>query len=121
MKITVPMLFVISMAVAGAMMGGSGVNDVLGHGMATGLSDDADELENQTQFQADRTGGDTSYLGMSVNAVGAMVGMLEWSLMFPVVMVNVGFPGWFAYPIGLPIQLINYVGIWQIVRGMTIR
>jgi len=121
MKVTVPMLFVICFAVAGGLMAGSGFNDAVGIDKATGLQDDADQLsEDASSYRADRGGSVESYLGFTTQATGAIVGALKWSLMLPLALQNVGFPAWFAGPIGVPIQFVNYIGVWQIIRGMNI-
>jgi hypothetical protein len=115
------MMLVISFAVAGAIMGGSGLSDAIGVDKATGLQDDADQLREKTdRFSADRGSSSSSFLGFTASAVGAIVGMLKWSLMLPAVLINIGFPEWFAFPIAIPIQLVNYVGVYQIIRGMNI-
>lgn len=122
MKVTVPMLLVLSFAVSGAIMGGSGFSEEIGVQRATGLQDDVDQLESESsEYRADRGGGSSSYLGFTTTAVGAVIGMFKWSLMLPFVLTNVGFPGWFAYPIAIPIQLVNYFGAYQIIRGFNIR
>lgn len=122
MRVTVPMLIVISCAVAGAILEGSGFNAAVGIGKATGLQDDAAQLDdNASEFRADRAGGtDGSYLGLTSDSTRAFVGLLKWSLMLPVALQNIGFPGWFVVPLGWPIQFINYVGIWQIIRGFRV-
>ncbi|RDZ39430.1 hypothetical protein C5B91_20130 [Haloferax sp. Atlit-10N] len=115
------MLIVISCAVAGAIMEGSGFNTAVGIGKATGLQDDAAQLnDDSSQFRAERAGDGGSYLGLTADSTRAFVGLLKWSLMLPVALQNIGFPAWFVIPLGWPIQFINYVGIWQIIRGMKV-
>ena len=123
MKVTVPMLFAVSLAVAGMMMGMSGFDDYVGVSKSTGLEADANDLVNKSrEYQASRasdSGGD--YLGLTVDSTGAVVSALKWTFALPIALINVGVPSWFAWPLGAPLQLISFLGIWQIIRGMSFR
>ena len=124
MKVTVPMLFAVSLACAGMMMGMSGFDDFVGVSKDTGLEGDAHDLANKSrEYQAQRASdnGGGSYLGLTVDATGAAVSALKWTLALPWALINVGLPQWFALPIGAPLQLVSYLGIWQIIRGMSFR
>ncbi|WP_224332873.1 hypothetical protein [Haloprofundus halobius] len=121
MKVTVPMLLAISLAVAGMMMSMSGFNEDLGVGHSTGLEEDARGLdEDVDSYSADRVSDQGSYLGVTVEGAQAVVDGLKWSLALPVALINVGFPAWFAIPLASPVQFVSYIGVWQIIRGMRI-
>jgi hypothetical protein len=122
MKVTVPMLFAICLFVTGSMFAGSGFNDEIGITKTPGLDDSAEDLEGRAgQYEADSSSDSGSYLGMSIEAVGAVVEGLRWTFALPLALQNLGLPGWFALPVATPLQLISYLGVWQIVRGFRIR
>jgi hypothetical protein len=116
------MLFAISLFVTGSMFAGSGFNDEIGISKSPGLDDPAEDLEEQSsRYEADSSAQSGSYLGMSIEAVGAVVEGLKWTFLLPLALINLGLPSWFSLPIGTPLQLVSYFGVWQIVRGFRIR
>lgn len=116
------MLFAIALFVTGSMFAGSGFNDELGISRTPGLDDSAEDLDQKAdRYEAQSQSESASYLGMSVEAVGAVVEGLKWTFALPVALINLGLPAWFSLPLATPLQLISYLGVWQIVRGFRIR
>lgn len=116
------MLFAICLFVTGSMFAGSGFNDEVGIERTPGLDDSAEDLDSRAgEYQADSTEDSGSYLGMSIEAVGAVVEGLKWTFALPLALINLGLPSWFSLPIATPLQLVSYLGVWQIVRGFRIR
>jgi hypothetical protein len=117
---TVPALFVISMAVASAMLVGSGFNSEVGVGIDLGLDDYADNLREQAHQDPSGSviGGALTLIGLAIAAVDIVVKTFVWVYAFPLVLQNIGFPVWFYTPVGLPIWFVNLYGTAEIVRGM---
>lgn len=117
---SVPALFVISMAVSAAILSGSGYNDQMGVGVDVGLSDYADKLDQQAHqdFEGSVIGGALTMIGLAISAISIVVETFYWVYAFPVALMNVGLPAWFATPISLPIWFVNLYGTAEIIRGM---
>lgn len=120
---TVAPTFVISMAVAMAIMTGSGFTAWAGVGFDTGLSSTADDLREDadSNVESSTISGALNLLGLAVASVDIMVKTFVWVFLFPLALMNIGFPAWFAVPIGLPVLYTNLVGAASILRGMNIR
>jgi hypothetical protein len=117
---TVPALFVISMAVASAILVGSGFNDQVGVGIDLGLGDYADDLRQQAH--EDQTGsvigGALTMIGLAIAAIDIIFQTFIWVYAFPVALGNLGLPMWFTGPVGLPVWFVNLYGTAEIIRGM---
>lgn len=120
---TVAPMFVISMAVAAAIMSGSGFTAWAGVGYDTGLSNTADDLRDQAKndVESSTVANALNLLGLAVAAIDIMIQTFVWVYLFPLALMNIGFPGWFAVPVGLPVLYVNLVGTASVLRGMNIR
>lgn len=120
---TVPVVFVISMAVAAAIMSGSGFTAWSGVGYDVGLDKTADELRTDAggDVEGSLFSGATDLLGLAISAVDILVETFVWVFLFPLALMNIGFPAWFAVPVGLPVLYVNLIGTASILRGMNIR
>lgn len=117
---SVPALFVISMAVSAALLSGSGFNEQMGVGIDVGLQDYADRLHDQAHqdFSGSVIGGALTMIGLAISAISIVINTFYWVFAFPVALMNIGLPSWFAVPIGLPIWYVNLYGTAEIIRGM---
>ncbi len=120
---TVAPMFVISMAVAAAIMTGSGFTAWAGVGYDVGLTGTADDLRTQAHEDPESStiSNALNLLGLAVAAVDIMIQTFVWVYLFPLALINIGFPAWFATPVGLPVLYVNLVGTAQLLRGMSIR
>lgn len=120
---TVAPMFVISMAVAAALMSGSGFTAWAGVGYDVGLDNTADDLRDQAKSDVESStiSNALNLLGLAVAAIDIMVETFVWVYLFPLALMNIGFPSWFAVPIGLPVLYVNLIGTAQLLRGMNIR
>lgn len=123
---TVPALFVISMAVAAAILTGSGFNDAMGVGLDVGLGDAAADLTEQAHQPQEGEegivgsviGGALTMIGLAITAIGMIIETFYWVYLFPVALMNIGLPAWFATAIGLPVWYVNIYGTAELIRGM---
>jgi len=117
---TVPALLVVSMAVAAAIMSGSGLSDELGVGVDIGLGDYGDDLRDQAHQdpQGSVIGGALTMIGFALSAISIVVDTFYWVFAFPLALNNLGLPGWFTMAVGLPVWFVNLYGTAEIIRGM---
>jgi len=122
-RMSVPTVWVISMAVAAAIMSGSGFNAAVGIHYAVGLDHASDSLRSQAHqdFQGNIISQAINLVGMAISAIGIVVDTFVWVYLFPLALTNIGFPWWFAYPVGLPILYTNLIGTAGLLRGINIR
>lgn len=120
---TVAPMWVISMAVAMAIMSGSGFTAWAGVGYDAGLDNTADNLRDQatSDVESSTISNALNLLGLAVAAIDIMVETFVWVYLFPLALMNIGFPAWFAVPVGLPVLYVNLVGTAGLLRGMNIR
>ena len=124
MRTTAPLLVVISLAVAAAFFAGSGFNAIVNGDQNTQeLENELNQTANesavgQEEFEGSRRGqGESSIVGLVVSGarnVGKIIGLM---LMLPVFINNLGFPWWFAAPVGFVTQIMASIGLIQFTTG----
>lgn len=116
---TVPQMFVLAMAVSSAMLVGSGFNDWANTGYDPGLEGAAEDLRETAHENTDAStiAGALNLLGLAISAINILVTTFVWVYLFPAALMNIGFPAWFAVPIGLPVLYINLIGTAEFLRG----
>lgn len=122
-RLTVAPMFVISMAVAAALMSGSGFTAWAGVGYDLGLTDVSNDLRGQAQEDVEGSviGSALTLLGLAIAAISLLVDTFVWVYLFPFALNNLGIPWWFAYPVGLPVLYVNIIGTVSVLRGINIR
>jgi hypothetical protein len=120
---TVAPIFVLSMAVAAAILTGSGFTAEAGVGYDVGLSDSADDLRElaDQDVEGSVVQDAVNLIGLAIAAIDIIVQTFVWVFLFPLALINIGFPAWFAVPVGLPVLYINVIGTVSILRGMNVR
>lgn len=120
---TVAPTFVISMAVAAALMTGSGFTEWAGVGFDIGLSGPADALRTMAHndIESSILSGIVRMIGLAITAISMLVETFIWVFLFPEALTNLGLPRWFSYPVGLPVLYVNIIGTISILRGFNIR
>lgn len=124
MKAKFPLIFVVCLSVAGMMWGLSGIGDVLVSDTASDL-DSPDALNDTVDNHSLEGGiegsspssGEGDIVGLIINGSQSMVGILTLVLLLPLELRDMGFPHWFAYPIGLAAELLTVIGLFQLVMG----
>lgn len=124
MKAKFPLIFIICLSVAGMMWGLSGVGDVF-------VSDPSEDLNSPDEFNdtvenssledgmegSSAGSGDGDIIGLILNGGQSIIGILRLVLLLPLELQNMGFPRWFAWPIGLMAELITIIGLFQLMMG----
>ncbi|RYJ07761.1 hypothetical protein ELS19_19795 [Halogeometricum borinquense] len=124
-------MFTVALAVAGGMFAASGFNAVLGSsGGATGTLQDAVNSTGQGAVENSSRGGlqgdprvedDGTLIGFIVRSTQTVTNILGMVVMLPNTLINLGFPRWFASPIGNAIRIVASVGILQFAVGRVLR
>lgn len=118
MRTIVPVLLVLAIGTAGAMIGASGFADMWG---APPPQTDAavEQLEEGSSQVGPNSGpvsgpvstGDSSIVGLIVNGLTSVVDIAGAVILLPLTLMNLGFPAWFAVPIGTLAELLVGIGI----------
>ena len=121
MRASFAVAMALSMALAGLFMAGSGFNNAVGQDdraptISGALEEKADT--NETTFSSSaRTEEEGSIPGFIISATETVVGIVWIVLAMPATLRELGFPRWFAYPIGLGFYVIVTIGVAQFASG----
>lgn len=117
----------LSIGLAMAFFAGSGFNGLVTGSQDTGpLSEDIKEQGNQSvlnddeNISSDRTGSSGSLAGLilsSARAIGEIVGLVS---LLPVTLQRLGFPSWFAVPLGSVVYIVAGLGVVQFLSGRVL-
>ena len=121
MRTIVPVMIVLSLAISGAMIGGSGFEDVWGS-----PAPETDAAEDELDEQADGlnpndnspvegpvNSDDSSIVGLVVDSLSSVVGLAASTAVLPATLTSMGFPTWFALPVGSVVYILAGVGVVQ--------
>lgn len=119
MRTIAPVLLVLCIGVSGAMIGASGFEDAWGT-PAPSTAGAQEELENSTSVNPNEkpiegpvSSGESNIVGLIADGLKSLAGIAAAVAVLPVTLINLGFPGWFAVPIGSLVYMIAGVGIIQ--------
>ena len=125
MKTAFTVAIVVSFAVSGMMFAGSGFNNAVGAGDRTGtLSEQFEEEANSTSagFESSaRSEDDGSIAGFIISGTQSVVSIIWMVVLMPTTLQNMGFPTWFAKPIGYAFYMLATVGGAQFAAGRLFR
>jgi len=121
MRTIVSLAAILSLAVAGAILGGSGFAAAWGAEpptTAAAAQDRLDESSSNVQPSNNPIDGpvssaDDSIIGLIGSGLGSVTAIAGMVALLPVVLVDLGFPAYFAFPIGALAQLLAGIGIIQ--------
>jgi hypothetical protein len=125
MRGIVPILAVLSIAIAAMMVGMSGFEGAVGQDPTDGLQSD-DELESQAgdgpagggNFTGDAGGSnDGDIVGVIISAGSSFASFGAFAVLLPLELNRMGFPWFFALPIGLGGQLVASIAIIEAFSG----
>jgi len=117
----------VAIAVAALMFSMSGYNAVMGY---DGTNDQvADEFEDEANgsvanedFEGDgRTDNSGTLVGFITSGVGRFGAAIKLVALLPAQLETMGFPRWFAYPVGLMVQFIAGLGFVQFATNRVFR
>jgi hypothetical protein len=109
------------------MFSGSGFNAIVDGSQEPGeLGENINEEANQSAVQASDSVGvqntgedDGSIAGLIISGGTGIVQTISLVATAPVTLQRLGFPAWFALPVGSLIYIVVGVGIFQVVSGRT--
>lgn len=118
MRTIAPVLLVMALGVSGMMLGLSGFDTAWGApAPETGaaqeeLNKSAEKVNPQnTPISGPVSASDSSTVGLIASALGTITDMVGAVVVLPMTLINLGFPAWFAVPLGMLAQLITGVGL----------
>jgi len=128
MRTIAPVMIVFCIGAAGAMLAGAGFYDAWG-ASAPGVQGASEELEtagteaNPNQqpgkeedggsIEGQLSGGDSGLIGLIKDAADSITAFASAVALFPVTMIELGFPVWFVTPLASMAYLITGVGVVQ--------
>lgn len=122
MRTTAPALVVMCIGLAGMMLGASGFEDAWG---APAPKTDAAQEEIQKANNSSGVKGsdgpisgpvsssDSSIVGLISDGLSGLTNIAGAVIVLPQTLINIGFPGWFAWPIGTFASALAGIGIIQ--------
>lgn len=118
MRTIAPVMIVLAIGVAGVMIGMSGFGAAWGADSPTtsGAQEKLNEsAKNQNPNKGPVSGpvssGDSDIIGLIANGLGSMVDIASAVALLPVTLMNLGFPAYFAVPIGSLAYIIAGIGV----------
>lgn len=125
---TLPVVYlVIAIGVAALMWNLSGVDDALSGPSPADDLESGDELEAQRPGQpdvngsADSSDGEGDIVGLVISGAQDIGGIGGLVMLLPDELMALGFPSWFAVPIGLLAEFIATIGLVQFVTNRVWR
>jgi hypothetical protein len=129
-----PTLFVIALAVAATMLGMSGYTDAIGVTSdptdGLGAPDALEEQTNGSAYQPDGDGGfegsaeggdESDIVGFIISGSRTVANFVGFVVLLPLELNDLGFPWWFAYPLGLASQLMATLTVAQFASNRRVR
>jgi len=120
MRTLVPVLVVLCIGTSGAMLGMSGFADSWGadppsvESASSQVNGSAENVSpNEGPVEGPVSSGDSSIVGLIANGLGSLVDIAGAVIVLPLTLVNLGFPKWFAIPIGTVAEVIVGVGVFE--------
>lgn len=118
MRTIVPVFVVLAIAVAGMMLGMSGFQSAWG-APAPQTASAQDQLNASAQNASPNEGpvegpvssGESSIVGLIVNGLTTMVDIAGGVVLLPLTLMNLGFPAYFAIPVGALAELLVGIGL----------
>lgn len=127
-----PILVVAALGTASLIWGLSGFGAVFmdddpvnaGENAASDLEGEADDsvASDEGDFNASaRSGTEDNIVGVILSGIQGIVGFVTMAALLPVELRRIGFPYYFAYPVGILIQAIVGIGFIQFATGRNYR
>jgi hypothetical protein len=125
MRTILPVGAVIALGLVLLLFTGSGFNAlVTGDANTNSLQDQLQDTSNETNVDdstvvegSRETSGDGSIVGIAIGGASRLLGIVGLVALLPRTLQQLGFPAWFAVPLGSVASLIAAVGIIQFIAG----
>jgi len=129
MRTQYPLIIVLCFAVMFGMFAGSGFNAIVDGDRSTGQAQDEldsqandSAIENGSGIAGDQSPGDEgSLVGVVISGSQTILSVLGMVALLPITLQNLGFPTWFALPIGSVAYVVAGIGFVQFVSGRVLR
>lgn len=122
MRTLFPLAAVLCLGIMAAFFAGSGFNAIVSGDAQTGQVQDSvvgagnDTAVDSGKFNSSNAGGsESSIIGTVFAAAGQLFSFLQLVLLLPGTLRELGFPQWFALPVGSLVSIIVSVGFFQFV------
>lgn len=120
---------ILAFGVAFALLAGSGIGaTIFGENPSDAKSGDAlDDLIEDSSFDESEGGGldaevggddEPTLVGIALSAGQFAVSMAVAVALLPITLMGLGFPMYFAVPVGGTAQILAFIGVVQFVRGV---
>lgn len=126
MRTLFPVLLIMGIAVAGLMFGMSGFND--GWGTDPGALEQPADRFNQTANDSSINSGvestgnqDATIVGYVLSGGKQVLEVARMVVLLPVTLISMGFPPWFALPVGAFVEIWAGIGVLQFIVGRVYR
>jgi hypothetical protein len=125
MRTLYPLGAVIALGLVLLLFTGSGFNAlVAGDANTQGLQDELRDTNNQSDLSngtvvegSRETGGQGSIVGIAIGGAQKLLRIVQLVALLPRTLIQLGFPVWFAAPVGGVASLIASVGVIQFISG----
>jgi len=128
MRTIFPLVVVLSMMITAGFFVGSGFNEeIRGEQNIDPVTDEVNQRSGESavgsgNFSASRSGTDEgSIVGLVVGGAQDITEFLSLVVLLPITLQQLGFPDWFALPIGAVLQLVVSIGVLQFITGRELR
>jgi len=128
MRSTWAVALTLSIGVASLMFGLSGYGGAVAKDPTDGLGPVGSSVQDQASNSSVESGVDGAagntdqpLITFILNGGGALLSIAQSVVLLPVALMNLGFPAWFAVPIGSLVSIIVGVGITQFIAGRVYR
>lgn len=132
MRTIAPILFVAALGTAALIWGLSGAGAIYGVDDPVSGLESGDALEERSNDSAvsndgtfngsaENTDGSDNIVGIVISGIGAIVQFATLVALLPFELQRLGFPFWFAFPLGALTQAIVGVGVVQFASNRVFR
>lgn len=129
MRTTWGVSLVLAIGVATLMFTASGYAGQFGESPTDGLGpvgEQVDDQANESAIKGDgisgaASGSDEPLINFILNGGGALLSTAKLVVTLPVALIGLGFPTWFAAPVGGLITIVTSIGIIQFITGRVYR
>jgi len=119
---------ILCIGLSGALLTGSGFNALIDAGGSTaGIQQQVDTAANNSSVGSEGLEGstqgtdDSSIVGIVLSSAGEIARFIGLAVVAPMALISLGFPAWFAIPVGGVVSLIASIGLIQFVTGRVLR
>lgn len=118
---------VLALGISSLMWGLADVDGSLTGPSATDDLKSGDELESQApgdaeiNGSADTNSGESDIVGLIIAGGSGIANFVNMAILLPIELQRLGFPNWFAYPIGLGVQVIALIGLIQFITNRVLQ